>query len=109
MTHCGIGRNLSERRMDPSEGVAEPHREFWLLTQRTDVGTALPPRYRAESSAAWLARAESVAGPRPPLDFRSPWTFSLSSIRRTHSASWARLKCAGMATTAVPFSQNAAT
>ena len=59
MTHCGIGRSLSESRMDPSEGVAEPQREFWLLTQRTDVGADLPPRYLADSWAACAASAAS--------------------------------------------------
>ena len=111
MTHCGMGRSLSESLMVPSAGVAEPQREFWLLTQRTDVGTARPPRYFADSSAACAARAASVAGRRRPAprDRRTPWSRSFSSIRCTHSLSWALLKCAGMATTAVPFSQNAAT
>jgi hypothetical protein len=38
--------------MVPSAGVAEPQREFWLLTQRTEDATARPPRYFSESSAA---------------------------------------------------------
>ncbi len=79
--------------MDPSEGVAEPQREFWLLTQRTDVGAALPPRYLAESSAAWQAKVGIVRGRRRPDPAAlAPWTLSFSSIRCTHSASWALLK-----------------
>jgi hypothetical protein len=96
--------------MVPSAGVAEPHREFWLLTHRTDVGTARPPRYLADSRAACSARAASVAGRLlPAAARRSPWRCSLATILCTHSASWAAVNRAGIATTAVPFSQKAAT
>jgi hypothetical protein len=68
--------------MDPSAGVAEPQREFWLLTHRTDVGADLPPRYLAESCAACAASAASEEGRRPvPLERFSPWLRSFSSIR----------------------------
>ena len=52
--------------MVPSDGVAEPQREFWLVTQRTEDGTALPPRYFADRSAAWAARSASLRGRRRP-------------------------------------------
>ncbi|MNI96956.1 hypothetical protein D3C73_1555140 [compost metagenome] len=52
MTHCGMGCSLFDNLMVPSAGVAEPHREFWLDTQRTDVGTARPPRYVRERCSA---------------------------------------------------------
>jgi len=110
MTHCGMGRSLSDSRMVPSAGVAEPHREFWLPTHRTAEGRDRPPRYLADSCAAWAARASSVAGRRrPDAARRSPCLCSFSSMRWTHSRSCAAVNRAGMATTAVPSSQNAAT
>src|SRR6478609_5233283 len=106
-----MGCSFAESRIEPSDGVAEPQREFWLVTQRTEEGTALPPRYFADRSAAWAARSASLRGRRrpEPRAARSPWRRSFSSMRWTHSRSCALLKDAGMATTAVPSSQNAAT
>ena len=66
--------------MVPSDGVAEPHREFWLLTQRTDVGTALPPKYWAERSAAWAASAASVAGCLPSF-VRAPLPLAVQLLQ----------------------------
>ncbi len=47
--------------MVPSTGVHEPQREPWLVTQRTPVGFATPPRYCRDSSAA---RRPSSPSPR---------------------------------------------
>src|SRR5690242_12444126 len=100
MTHWGIGFSLSESRMVPSAGVAEPQREFWLLTHLTEAGVDRPPRYWAERWAAWAARAASDAGRFLPAALRrSPCLCSFASMRRTHSASWAGVNRAGMATT----------
>ena len=52
-------RSLSDKRIEPSAGVHEPHREFWLVTHRTLDGTALSPDDRERLGRA--ARVEELA------------------------------------------------
>ena len=44
MTQAGIPCSRTESRMVRSPGVHEPQRCFWFWTQRTEPGTARPPR-----------------------------------------------------------------
>ena len=41
-THAGIVFSRWDSRTDPSSGVHDPQREFWLVTQRTVAGSGSP-------------------------------------------------------------------
>src|SRR5690349_16234318 len=82
-----------ESRMLPSDGVHEPQRVFWLVTQRTEAGRARPSKYWADSR--W-ARSESSSSPRTRL---LSWAASLSSMTVTQRCSSASDIRAGMSTT----------
>lgn len=90
-------------RIDRSPTVHDPQRLPCRDDHATDDGTARPPRYCADS---WWARRSSAAsdGRRPASD-----AASRPSILSTHSASCARVKRAGIATTVRPSSRHAET
>lgn len=88
-----------------SLGVHDPQRVDWFVTHRTVAGRALPSRKRSDSSAARVVSSSSLRGPPRRERSRS----RRSTIRSTHTFSSAFVNRAGMATTAVPPSQNALT
>ena len=86
-------------RIEPSEGVQDPHREFWFIDQTMLVGLARPPRWRWDSSAARSASWSSLGRRR-----RSPAS-SLRSMVSTQCFSSEALKPAGMSTIVRPPSR----
>ena len=93
----------AEMRIEPSDGVHEPHRECWFVTQRMLDGLARPPRCRWDSSAARSASWLSLGRRR-----WSPFS-SLSTMVATHCRSSARVNRAGMSTMVRPSSRYALT
>src|SRR3954453_4117109 len=87
-----------DSRMVRSAGVHEPHREFWLSTQRTVAGCARPARYFDESTCARSVSASSDG--RRFCSERS----RRASIVLTQSRSSAFVMRAGSRTTTEPSS-----
>jgi hypothetical protein len=95
-------RSRLDSRMVPSLGVQEPHRRFWLSTQRTLVGTVRPANQASDRARARAMRSLSEARLRRR---RSSRTSSLATIWSTQRCSSAALKAAGISTTVRPFSR----
>ena len=89
----------AEIRIVPSEGVQEPHRAFWLVTQAMLTGLASPPRYRLDRSAARSSSFSSLGRRR-----LSP-AASLRTMVSTHVRSSSAENRAGMSTIVRPPSR----
>ncbi len=95
-TQPGMPRSLSDKRIEPSDGVQDPQRERWLPTHRTLAGTRTSAEVLAATARGRAARGRRrCGGDAARRQRRAPPSRAPTPPPRPRSSARARARRAG--------------